>query len=139
MKTVTIKRMYTPWATVGDVLLYDGRTQVALWSLELPWLNNRRSVSCIPEGIYTCKKYSSPKYKDTYIVQGVPERTHILFHKGNTTADTEGCILLGSAGMIAENRIKIIQSGVAFRCFMSFIGDDEEFELIILPYLAEYP
>jgi hypothetical protein len=138
MKTITIRRMFTPWATLGEVTLSDGSQSIDMWSLELPWRGNKRSISCIPNGGYICKKYNSPKYKDTYEVQDVPNRSYILFHKGNTTRDTEGCILLGKASDIIDNKIKVLDSKTAFDTFMDFMGDDEEIELIILPYLIEY-
>ena len=138
MKIVRIERMPTPWATLGKVTLL-GETIQELWSLELPWKDNARNVSCIPRGFYTCTKYSSPRYNSTYRVNDVPNRDYILFHKGNSAADTEGCILLGKARVISDNKIKVLDSASAFNQFMAFIDGDESFELQIIPYLPEYP
>lgn len=65
------------------------------FTLEETWLNNQRMISCIPEGIYTVKKYSGTKYKNVWQVYGVPNRTAILIHWGNTERNTAGCILVG--------------------------------------------
>lgn len=66
-----------------------------LETLELPWRNNAREISCIPLGEYTCHDYHSARFGKT-IALGVTGRTGILLHTGNTIADSRGCILLGS-------------------------------------------
>lgn len=62
---------------------------------EDPWNDNRRNISCIPTGTYTCLSHSGAKYKDVWTVTNVPNRDGILIHQGNTTNHTEGCILVG--------------------------------------------
>ena len=64
-------------------------------TLEETWLDNQKRISCIPEGVYECVKYSGTKYKDVWKVKDVPNRTAILFHWGNTERNTAGCILVG--------------------------------------------
>ena len=64
-------------------------------TLERAWADNRKGESCIPKGTYTCKRVNSPKFGDTFEVTDVTGRTHILFHKGNLSDDTHGCILVG--------------------------------------------
>lgn len=51
---------------------------------------------CIPEGTYRVKMYPSGKFKKMLpIIDGVPYRSGILIHAGNTVEDTKGCILVG--------------------------------------------
>lgn len=65
-------------------------------SLEPPWLENRRGVSCIPPGVYELALTLSTRFgREMPRVIGVPGRTGILFHGGDTVEDTEGCVLLG--------------------------------------------
>jgi hypothetical protein len=64
---------------------------------EDPWNGNKNNISCIPEGVYKVLRRESPKYKHHWHVQDVPSRSLILIHNGNTTNDTEGCILVGEA------------------------------------------
>ena len=64
-------------------------------TLEETWLDNMRRESCIPEGVYTVRKYSGTKYKDVWQIYGVPNRTAILIHWGNTERNTAGCVLMG--------------------------------------------
>ncbi len=66
-------------------------------TLELPWLDNTKYVSCIPAGTYKCVKRNTPKYKDHFHVLDVPNRSHILIHHGNYYTDILGCILPGDA------------------------------------------
>lgn len=75
------------------VLLKDGVAFAV--TLELPEKGNEPERSCIPAGTYTCKRVQSPHFGETFEVTGVNGRSHILFHKGNTTHDTKGCILVG--------------------------------------------
>lgn len=64
-------------------------------TLERQWLNNEKGKSCIPAGEYICTRVLSQKFGNTFIVNDVPNRTHILFHKGNIDDDSHGCILIG--------------------------------------------
>jgi hypothetical protein len=64
---------------------------------EDPWNGNKNNISCIPEGVYKVLRRESPKYKHHWHVQNVPSRSLILIHNGNTTNDTEGCILVGES------------------------------------------
>lgn len=65
-------------------------------TLELPWLDNAKNISCIPTGRYRCEIKRSPRFGLVYEVQEVPGRTDILFHVANRTRDLKGCIALGS-------------------------------------------
>ena len=68
-------------------------------TLENPWLNNQRNISCIPDGRYDVRirlaRESATRDYIHLLVQEVPERSYILFHIGNTAKDTRGCILVG--------------------------------------------
>lgn len=81
-------------ATFG-VLVDPAQGRAFAVTLERPWANNQPQVSCIPAGHYLCSRVDSPKFGDTFEVTGVPGRSHILFHKGNLSDDTHGCILVG--------------------------------------------
>lgn len=62
---------------------------------ELPWRENNRNVSCIPDGTYRVIKASSPRFGSVFYFRDVPGRSGILIHPGNKAADTQGCILPG--------------------------------------------
>lgn len=113
------------------VLLIDGMPR--LLTLELPWKDNLPTLSCIPEGEYLCNRRKSSKTNSdyTYEVLNVPERSGVLFHWGNTTRDTEGCILVGNAiGSIGVTPV-ILDSKSGFLKFMAFMQGAPQFQLNI--------
>lgn len=71
------------------------------FTMELPWRDNARQKSCIPEGLYQCSWIKSPKFGLCYTVEQVTGRSDILFHSGNLAGDVDvgfksnsyGCIL----------------------------------------------
>lgn len=100
-------------------------------SLELPWKDNQKNISCIPAGTYTCKRRYSAKHK-TYLygVQNVPGRGDIEIHVGNTIADILGCILLGQSYGTYKGKRCILSSGGAITEFMDKMAG-KPFTLII--------
>jgi hypothetical protein len=62
----------------------------------------------------------------------VPERSHILFHAGNTHKDTHGCILLGLQFGKVGKETAILASRSAFLKFMELMGNTPEAELIVI-------
>ena len=74
-------------------------------TLELPFRDNQRSVSCIPTGEYKVRlrlpRESATRDYIHLLVQDVPSRDYILFHRGNSAKDTRGCILVGQGSQQA--------------------------------------
>ena len=93
---IKIKRfLMTDRATYG--VLYIDKDVPLCVTLELPWKDNQRNVSCIPDGKYGLAKHNGTIFKNVFRLENVPNRTAILIHKGNTTADIQGCILVGTS------------------------------------------
>lgn len=90
---IVIDRSYYPNGTNGLILL-EGKP--ICHSIELPWLNNRSQVSCIPEGVYPLALFDSPAHGNVLMVMNVPGRTGILFHPANSALtpkkQLKGCI-----------------------------------------------
>ncbi len=78
-----------------DILNNKGEVIATYYSLELPWKDNERRVSCIPVGTYKLKKHNSGKFGRTFWVQDVPNRSEILIHPANYTRELLGCIAVG--------------------------------------------
>ena len=93
---LVIRDEFTDKSTMGNLYL-NGE-----WlcdTLELPYLDNQRSISCIPAGEYkvrlrTAEESATRDYLHL-LVEDVKDRTYILFHRGNSDKDTRGCVLVG--------------------------------------------
>tara|TARA_B100000809_G_C14953137_1_gene464634 strand:+ start:413 stop:808 length:396 start_codon:yes stop_codon:yes gene_type:complete len=85
-----LKRTYHKGGTNGT-LFYKGL--FFGFTIELPWLENRRNISCIPEGTYEIKARFSEKLKQHLILQQVQNRSLILMHPANNALkELQGCI-----------------------------------------------
>ncbi|MEQ9230233.1 MAG: DUF5675 family protein [Cyclobacteriaceae bacterium] len=72
--------------------LYHG-DQLVCFTIELPWLQNRQNVSCIPEGRYKLRKRFTKARGTHLIVEEVDGRSGILFHSANNALkELRGCI-----------------------------------------------
>jgi len=124
-KKFTLHRIASgPNGTYG--VLIDGEMPFAL-TLEPPWKNNEKFVSCIPASVYACESVNSPRFGYTFGVNGVPDRSHIVFHCGNFHSDTKGCILVGEQ----FDDHSIVASKAGYREFMFRLKDCESFTLEI--------
>ena len=92
-------------------------------TLELAWRDNEKRVSCIPDGEYKCRvrlaRESGSRDYVHLLVQDVPDRSYILFHRGNYPSDSRGCILIGTHRAQSSN--EVLQSKVALTYLMDYI------------------
>jgi len=87
---LVLKRIYLDKAVHGR--LYMGEELLAC-TIELPWRQNARRISCIPEGVYAVRKRYSEKFKWHLVLLEVPGRSGILIHPANDAAkELQGCI-----------------------------------------------
>ena len=87
---LTLVRSYYPLGTNGELYL-DGR--LLCYTIELPWIDNIKEVSCIPEGRYQLVKMYTKKFGMHYMVSNVPGRSDIFIHPANyAMRELEGCI-----------------------------------------------
>ena len=62
-------------------------------TIELPWNDNKRNISCIPEGVYEVEPRFSKRFKHHLILKDVKGRSFILFHPANDALkELQGCI-----------------------------------------------
>lgn len=89
--------------------------------------------TAIPKGVYTVNMNTvSPRFKGNSWakpyggivprLQGVKGFDGVLIHPGNTAADTEGCIIVGSNTEVG----KVTQSVKTYRCLMELLMDAHE-------------
>ena len=108
-------RSYYPTGTNGEISLNGERV---CYSIELPWLENKSQVSCIPEGKYELTIRYSEHLKWHLQVMNVKNRALILIHPANDAVkELKGCIapvsILKSPGkgllsLIAFEKLKAI-------------------------------
>ena len=91
-----IRKVFTDNSTIGELFLNGEKF---CDTLELPYIDNQKSISCIPIGQYKVRlrlpRESATRDYIHLLVQEVKDRSFILFHRGNTAKDTRGCILVG--------------------------------------------
>jgi len=140
MKVLQLTRLdYLQTGIFGSLI--DPENTFAVFSLEhayestpIPGSASANWAPKVPKGIYTCIRGShqlsgmSAPF-ETFEVQNVPDHTGILFHCGNTEADSSGCILLG---MDRQGDIEVLESKIAFAAFMKNLEGLNEFNLEIL-------
>jgi len=99
---------------------------ITLLTGELPWRENRPSISCIPEGFYRVEWTWSPRFRRfMYLVDGVVGRSGIRKHSANLMGDAalgyksqlNGCIALGERLGWLDMQKAVLLSAPAVRRF----------------------
>jgi hypothetical protein len=91
-----LERVYLETETLGSIYAPDG--SIVCKTMELPWRDNKRAISCIPESEYKVI-YQPPKPGRDYEyfrLPDVPGRSGILMHRITYVKDLKGCIGVGS-------------------------------------------
>jgi hypothetical protein len=87
---LVLSRTYFPDGTNGKL---ECEGKFICCTIELPWKNNEKRVSCIPEGKYLLKKRYSRKFQWHIEVVDVKNRSFILLHPANNAQkELNGCI-----------------------------------------------
>lgn len=103
------------------------------FAIELPWLNNQRNVSCIPEGEYKLKARYSPKFGHHLHVVDVKNRSLILLHPANNAkSELRGCIapVTQLTGIGKGSNSKPLLQKLVSLCYQAF--DRNENVLLII-------
>lgn len=122
---VILTRGYKSDKVTLGMLQIEGIPHDPIFTLENPWKNNVKKHSCIPDGSYPVKPYSGTRYKNVWLVSGVPDRSAILIHYGNTEEDTDGCVLLGMSAGRMKTQPAILESVRAIQYLRSLLGQKE--------------
>lgn len=107
--------------------------------MELPWRDNTPNMSSIPSGRYPCRRRVSPRFGETFLVERVPGRSHVLFHSGNFAGASDrgyrthshGCLLIGTYPGALLGQKAVLASKFAISDFMHEMAGVDRFELTI--------
>lgn len=84
-------------ATIGELLVNDKYLCDTLEDRVRPEGEKVYGKTAIPEGMYEVKLTHSPRFKKILPeILNVPNFSGIRIHTGNSSKDTEGCILVGT-------------------------------------------
>jgi hypothetical protein len=107
---LTVARKFSSDSCTSGYLAVNGK--IIAYTLELPWQGNAPMISSIPEGRYgaTLRYDHSDRWR--LELTGVPGRSNVQIHIGNTTADVRGCILVGTG--VGEDLCSVTGSRAAY-------------------------
>lgn len=89
--------------TLGEMKVYNDQEELVFTckTLELPWKDNQRRVSCIPPKTYNVIRRAAGESRviksEHFLINGVKDRDGICIHSGNRYDQIMGCVLVGSA------------------------------------------
>lgn len=120
---ITIFRQMHNDRCITGYVAVDGR-HIA-YTLELAWRGNTPLISAIPAGRYNTRvRYDHPVERVRLELVGVPGRTEVQIHIGNTPADIQGCILVGQS--VAPEACRVNNSRAAYRDFRAALWGNAE-------------
>ena len=136
---------YSTQGTFGVLRLRnynDSNKPYKFLTVERPWLDNKASVSCIPEGRYelglresgVVARTSGGMFKSGYEIKDVPGRTFIMMHVANTMDDLEGCVGLGLAPAFIKGKWAVSSSRSAFKQFMEAMSEQSPAASILIEF-----
>lgn len=130
MNLILIRNKFMLYGIMGE--LTDVAGGIICVTLEHAYAQADNSyLPKLPCGDYNCYRGEHRLHNlipfTTFEITGVPECTRILFHKGNTNKDSEGCVLLGTT----KDALGIADSHDAFDKFMSLQSGVDHFVLTV--------
>jgi hypothetical protein len=109
-------------ATIGELLINDKHLCDTLEDRVRPEGEKVYGKTAIPEGTYEVKLTHSPRFKKILPeILNVPNFSGIRIHTGNSSKDTEGCILVGTWD--GEKEDWVGNSRIAFNELMTLLEE----------------
>ena len=127
MKLHLIRDIDTGNETIGRLYCMD---EFMCYTIERPWLDNQRRISCIPKGTYPLFTKEYGRFWDKYklpipILGNTSPRSEILIHPANYAKDLAGCIALGDSK--GENAV--YNSVKTWKKYLSIISQSTEIKI----------
>lgn len=136
MELKLTRKWLTPNSTIGE-LAVDGKYEcfVIEDNYPTPW-KKTPGKTAIPAGKYQVIVNKSQRFGvDMPLLLNVPEYAGIRIHPGNTSADTEGCLLPGRV----RQADKVLESKLAYEALFTKIksalakGEKVHIEIVVEP------
>ncbi len=142
VEAVLLRNLYSPHQTYGMLRVFSGQKLLAsAYTLELPWRDNQRNISCIPEidkedGVLMYP-HVSPKFGNTFWIKPIEGRSEILIHVANfvasdnprtSTSDLRGCIGVGKGYKYidGDEHLDLHRSGDAMKHLLEQLWNEKE-------------
>ena len=138
MRFITIHRdIVSKEQSMGVCYVTDARGNILLKTdtIERGWLNNRKRVSCIPEGSYPVRlEWSNRFKKELWEIYEVPNRSECKFHAANYARQLNGCIALGNgrADIDKDGNLDVLNSKATMKKFHAALDGEKEVILKII-------
>lgn len=125
MKLILNRIFLSKEATVGELFVNDKKQCNTLEDIVRPDGEKVYGKTAIPTGTYEIKLTNSPRFKKVLPeILNVPNFAGVRIHTGNSSKDTEGCLLVGTWDGKNENWIS--NSKAAFDNLMSLLTKAED-------------
>jgi len=131
------RREHLEKQTLGELYIIGDEDNIVFQcrTLELPYLENKRNISCVPVGRYKCKlEYSNRFKRDLWELKDVPNRTECKFHSANYFHQLNGCIALGNSfkDIDGDGWKDVLNSFETLVKFHNILNELKEVDLYIL-------
>ncbi len=139
IRLLLVRHLMSEKETLGYLytIQSNGKVFNSFATLELPWKDNERGISCVPEGEYPIILERSSKFRMTlWELKDVPNRSEVKIHPANYTSQIEGCIALGTdfSDINEDGIIDVINSRHAFKNFQYTMAGQKESTIKIVNY-----
>ncbi|AUC15403.1 hypothetical protein BTO06_09750 [Tenacibaculum sp. SZ-18] len=136
-KIEIVRKWQDNFQSSGTCTIYDadGFPLFSALSLERGWRDNKKNISCIPEGIYPVVLEHSTRFKKKlWEIKDVPNRSECKFHSANYWHQLNGCIALGFKYQMidTDNYQDVSDSKMIMDVFHITLGKFDEVELHII-------
>ena len=122
-----LHRTYFKKGTNGALFIHN---QFLGFTIELPGKENKRNISCIPEGKYELKARFSEKFKHHLHLVNVKGRNLILIHPANDALkELEGCIspVTQLTGIGKGLSSRLLMQKIVASCYQAFERKEKVF------------
>lgn len=122
--------------SLGTFAVFDENKKILFKceSIERGWQDNKRMISCVPEGEYPIVlEYSDRFKKDLWELKDVPNRSECKIHSANYARQLNGCIALGESrvDIDGDGNKDVTNSIKTVNKFNEIMGNDTQARIII--------